>query len=570
MNFKTFLFFSCSLFALSLAYGAQPLAWDQIHPEIKQAVSYHSYLLENRLSTELTSKKTQGSLLIQVNLELKNQFHLYKDKMFFNVSQDNSFKEDWSIHVVQYPKVKRFFDIISKGLVDGFTDQSAFIIEAKLNKPIQYSLPSTYRLPIIVGFQACSDQKCLLPVRVLDHIPISQYNIGPATEQSAEFSLSTLESSLARKFKDSFQNQNSTSLLFVLFLAGILTALSPCVMPLYPLTLGLFSRWQSHFSASMLPLTLLYCAGITLSYAVIGLISVASGKVFGALTQTPLFLFGIGIFIAISALAFSGLFEFPLPQKVKDFFSKPISDSEAKQAPYSKAFTMGAGLGIVGSPCVGPVLVSILAALSTRFSSVDNQNLWQAYMTGFGLLACFGMGMSFPFLLIGVLSRSFHKKIVIGPFVRWSKYIGTTLMLATATYFIYTGYKTIRKSSMANHVTMPYAVTTLNESTVFTKWSVIDFRADWCAACLDLEMETFRHPKVAQLFISEQWEMFKVDLTKDDDISQKLSTKYNVIGLPSVLIVSPQGNICHESSLFGFEKANLFFERLQKATTSCR
>ncbi len=123
---------------------------------------------------------------------------------------------------------------------------------------------------------------------------------------------------------------------------------------------------------------------------------------------------------------------------------------------------------------------------------------------------------------------------------------------------------------MANHVTMPYAVTTLNESTVFTKWSVIDFRADWCAACLDLEMETFRHPKVAQLFISEQWEMFKVDLTKDDDISQKLSTKYNVIGLPAVLIVSPQGNICHESSLFGFEKANLFFERLQKATTSCR
>ena len=91
---------------------------------------------------------------------------------------------------------------------------------------------------------------------------------------------------------------------------------------------------------------------------------------------------------------------------------------------------------------------------------------------------------------------------------------------------------------------------------------ILDFKAEWCLACKELEMFTFSDPRVLEKGKPILWLSF--DATKDSPELAELRKRYNIPGLPAVLFFDATGKWREELSLFGFEKADDFLARMGK------
>jgi thiol:disulfide interchange protein len=527
--------------------------------EVQRAMSPSALLSENRVVTRLEGA-SEGFVIVEAQLETRGRFRLYEDRVDFWTEGDAALGgRAWTVEVLARPESVLFPDPVSKTFKKGYQGQAVFKLKLTLPDAVANPLPVGHLIPLVVGFQACDDRQCLFPAALRVDVPL-----GPAAATARKSFLDEAVASLQSRLGS---GQVGVGSVLILLLAGLLTAFTPCVYPLYPVTLGVFGRWSHATHVSPLFLSLSYCAGLTTSYALAGLASAASGQVFGSLTQTPAFLIAVGALILVSALAFSGLFEFPVPGFLQRFFAAPI---DAGRKPSSaglvgKAFGMGAGLGVVAAPCVGPVLVAVLAWLSASLAAGQS-----SYLTGAALLAVFGAGMSLPFLVLGHLILRMGRRPQLGRFTPWFKNAGTAFMVAASLFFLVPGVRLLAGPSLGAHEPLPFPTATLSTWSK-ERWTVLDFRADWCAACLQLEAETFRDPQVAPSFGPDgSWDFVSVDLTADTPENRAIAKDFGVVSLPSVLIAAPGGRPCAALALYSFESAPAFLDRLARAQVECR
>ena len=93
---------------------------------------------------------------------------------------------------------------------------------------------------------------------------------------------------------------------------------------------------------------------------------------------------------------------------------------------------------------------------------------------------------------------------------------------------------------------------------------VMDFFAEWCEACHDLDKFTFTDDRIKEL-VSKEFIPIKIDATKPTPDVQKILMKYGVLGLPTILFLDSKGNVITDLSLSGFLHADEFLELLKKA-----
>jgi thiol:disulfide interchange protein DsbD len=91
---------------------------------------------------------------------------------------------------------------------------------------------------------------------------------------------------------------------------------------------------------------------------------------------------------------------------------------------------------------------------------------------------------------------------------------------------------------------------------------IIDFRADWCAACKELERKTFPHPEVAPLLAG--FVKVRIDATEETEENAALRQKYGAMALPTVVLIRPDGTVAADLTLRKFEEPEKFAERLRK------
>ncbi|MEQ1878100.1 MAG: thioredoxin family protein, partial [Bdellovibrionia bacterium] len=108
-----------------------------------------------------------------------------------------------------------------------------------------------------------------------------------------------------------------------------------------------------------------------------------------------------------------------------------------------------------------------------------------------------------------------------------------------------------------------YADSKIEEAKKSGQPVIIDFWADWCAACKELEHLTFTDPKIQEE--SRNFTLMKIDATSDSPELQRLKKMYRVVGLPTMIFIAPSGEIQWENTLTGFENAEAFMKRMKKA-----
>lgn len=209
--------------------------------------------------------------------------------------------------------------------------------------------------------------------------------------------------------------------LALMFGAGLVTSLTPCVYPMVPIVAGVLggSGAQARSRARTLGYTGVYVLGVSLVYASLGLVAGLTGSLFGAISSNRWAFFAVGNLLLLFALAMLDVFPVSAPQRLLAWAGKFGGGS------VGGVFAMGATSGLVAAPCGAPAFAAALTFVSATGSAV----------LGFLYLFVFSLGMTALLAVVGVLAGSGATLPRSGPWTAWIKRGAGVVLLAMAEYY---------------------------------------------------------------------------------------------------------------------------------------
>jgi thiol:disulfide interchange protein DsbD len=179
----------------------------------------------------------------------------------------------------------------------------------------------------------------------------------------------------------------SIGAIFVVFAAGVLTSLTPCVYPMIPVTVTYIGGAAGGNRRRAVALSITYVLGLALMYAALGVVAAMLGKIFGEFTRSPWVFGAVGLVIVGLGLAMLGVFTIPA-------LMTNVQGQGARRGGFAGAALMGVAAGFVAAPCTAPVLGLLLAYVGQTRNVV-----W-----GGSLLFVFALGLGLLLMLLGIFS----------------------------------------------------------------------------------------------------------------------------------------------------------------------
>jgi cytochrome c-type biogenesis protein len=202
------------------------------------------------------------------------------------------------------------------------------------------------------------------------------------------------------------------------FFGGLFASLTPCVYPLIPISTGYIIGNAQNSKSKGFFLSVFYVTGIAITYSSLGVLAVLTGRMFGEFSENPVVNLIAGIVILVFGLSMFDLFNFNFTLNLK----LPVH----RKRSYLLALLLGLVSGFMISPCLTPILGSILAYLSTT----------KNVLYGGLLLLSFSYGMGLIFILVGTFGTGLTGLPKPGRWMEVVKKICAGLIVATGIYFI--------------------------------------------------------------------------------------------------------------------------------------
>lgn len=474
-------------------------------------------------------------------------------------------------------------------------EQAVELFEGSFWVRIPVKTPAGAGEVTLTGFleaQACNNVSCLPPKKVVFSVPWAASVSPPAasTANAASESSSTPQSSVSERFAGA----SLLLQLVLVFLGGLALNLTPCVYPIIPVTVGFFLN-QTGSSKRTALLASFYVLGMAVTYSTLGVVAALTGKLFGAALQSPWVTGGIVVVVLALAASMFGLWEIRIPAWVSGV-------AGARQGVVG-SLVMGLVVGLVAAPCIGPFVLGLLAYVGQK----------QSVMLGFLLFFTLALGLGLPYLFLALSTRSLEKLPHSGAWMEGVRQLFGVLLVALAFYFARPllpgdlgdkllalslvlggfylaviarpGYEIAAVDRFMRAVTLalvlagawlwPHSGTTTAQELSWEKANgqvlqeaiaqggpvIVDFYADWCLPCKELDEKTFSRPEVKAVLAS--FRRLKVDLTQISQETEELRKAYGVAGVPTVLFFY-QGREAQDLRLTGFEGPEEFLRRVRK------
>ncbi len=305
-------------------------------------------------------------------------------------------------------------------------------------------------------------------------------------------------------------------MLLTSFIAGFLGSLSPCVYPLIPITLSVMGihRHDSHWHGFRLAAS--YVIGIVVLHTVLGTLFAYAGILAGSSLQSPWVNLILAVLMFAMALNLLGVFTWAIPPRL----SRMLTHIGTKRG-HRSAFLMGLVAGVIAIPCTGPVLAAILTKIAEK----------QDMVQGVKMMLVYSIGMGLPFLILGTFSTSLSRIPKSGPWMNRVKMLLAAVMVYLSFNYAalaFNGWKTPVHTGDAISVKVERAHTR-------GKKVILDFWADWCTLCHELDEKTFGDKRVQQAL--GDYEVIRVDVTQNSDENRELQERFGVVGLPTLVFL---------------------------------
>jgi cytochrome c-type biogenesis protein len=211
----------------------------------------------------------------------------------------------------------------------------------------------------------------------------------------------------------------------LLFLAGVLTSLTPCIYPMIPITAAIVGGTSVGEDAPprrrVVLLTFTYVLGLATVYSTLGLVAGMSGTLFGTVSSNPWLYFVMANLLLVAALAMVDV----LPVRVPSFLLQKAATA-GTGGRVSGALVMGAMSGLVAAPCSAPVMAAVLTWVTTTKSEV----------MGFAYLFSFSLGMCALLVAVGIFSGSVARLPKAGMWMVRVKKVFALIFFGVAEYYL--------------------------------------------------------------------------------------------------------------------------------------
>ncbi|MEA5077320.1 MAG: cytochrome c biogenesis protein CcdA [Anaerolineaceae bacterium] len=203
--------------------------------------------------------------------------------------------------------------------------------------------------------------------------------------------------------------------LVAFFIAGLLSFLSPCILPLLPGYMGLIGTWGNEGVGrrQKIFLILMFIVGFTLVFLSLGLTATLLGNLIFAAKSWVARVGGVVIFLL--GLHLAGILNIPFLN-----YEKKISFSEDHKNRYFVSLLMGVVFSAGWSPCIGPLLGSLLTALVVQSTPI---------LAGVLCLFSYSLGLGIPIFLVGVLENEILRRLIARKKVLHYIQVGSGILL---------------------------------------------------------------------------------------------------------------------------------------------
>lgn len=547
------------------------------------------------------SATATGPQSVRFTWAVADGYYLYRDKFSFSSLADGLDIDETAVRVPR-GKVKQdesFGDVeVNTGLV-------------AVDVPLLNTGKGISEALFQVGYQGCKEGSvCYPPQRKEISVDLGQ--VAAATVQPVSQARLSAQDRITEKLK-----QGSLALnILAFFIFGVLLSLTPCVFPMIPILSGIIVGQPGKVTGLHgFVLSLAYVLAMALTYSLLGVLAGSFQLNLQAASQNAWVIGAFSMVFVLLALSMFGFYELRMPAAVQ---TRLASLSEPRQGSglYSCAI-MGAVSAVIVGPCVAPPLAGALLYISQTGDALLGGAALFSMGLGFGvplliigasagaLLPRVGPWMEkvkqcFGVIMLGV-AIWFLERVIPGAvsMILWALLVMLAALLLGAldrtartgkafravgiAGLIYAGALILGALSGSQDMLRPLAHLAgkpvsssslefqrfktaaeleqlLAAASADGKFVMLDFYADWCITCIEMEEDTFTDPEVKRVLTDVV--LLQADVTRNDAEDQRLLERFQLFGPPAILFFGTDKRELQEYRLIGYVKPEQFLQHL--------
>ena len=547
------------------------------------------------------------------DFRVANEYYLYRSKIEFRLANGS---KDIQVARIDLPKGDTKQDP-NFGLMEVYHQpfQAMIILDRKGDAGAQdITLEATY--------QGCSEKGlCYPPIDKTFKVTL------PAATQGAVSSVATPSqqidnenSQIAKLFK-----QGGFWLIISFFFgAGLLLAFTPCMFPMVPILSGIIvGRGHKITHAHAFILSLAYVLGMALTYAAVGVLAGYSGTLLSNALQTPWALGSFALIFVVLSLSMFGVYELQLPAALQSRLTD--TSNKLHGGHITGVFVMGALSAIIVGPCVAAPLAGALIYIGQTHDAVLGGTALFSMAMGMGVpLLLIGTSAGTILPKAGAWMESIKRAFgvmllavaiwIIAPIIpmatqmiMWSalllvsgiylgaldsmshtskgrhrlgKGLGILFVLLGVAYMVgaLSGARDLLRplgalskaaTQVAPEGALPFilvkspAELDARIGAAKGKQVLLDYYADWCISCKEMERYTFSDPKIQARL--KDTILLRIDVTANNQDDKALLKRFGIFGPPAILFFDSQGRELSDARVMGFQDAEQFAQSLGQA-----